>query len=770
MNQVNMSIPDPIEEIIGRGREISVLESLLQREDVRLITLTGPGGIGKTRLALHAAKRMEEVFADGVRFVALADIPTPNLVSAAIAREIGISGINHDAVPSALRLLLHPLHRLLVLDNFEHLLPSAPVLSDLLAHCPRLKILVTSRSLLRIAGEFAIPLPPLELPEITATSSVETIMESAAVRLFFRRAQSTNPDFELTAQSAPLVADICRQVDGVPLAIELAASRISHLPLAALRQRLDRQLPLLTGGPRDHPPRLQTMQNAISWSYDLLDEPEKTMLRRLSVFTGGMALESAESIFPDAPTPVLDLVASLVNSSLLLAETGQDGTARYRMLAVVQEFAANRLSDSGDTNATGELHANHFLALAERHYPAAYLPAENRSLVLLESDIANLRAAMVWFRQENHIPEFLRLVEALSWFWFIHGHFVDGSYWLRAALDVVDDQNHRAITRLSIALSVITLVQDDADQAQHLVTIAITHAEALADPLELARALITSSVIDTSVSKVPQAKHSLERAVIQAQAIADPGRAAAINSSVLANLGVACRIEGNLDEAAAFHQRALTLQRSVGFERGAYLSMMDLGDVAITRDDPYMAASHYRQGLQLAAEQGESRSVADALDGLASTAVSRGEFSHAVELFSAADALRESSRFAIWNASDASALRHQLEIARASMQPQQFNIAWNKGRTIPLAEAIQIALEPPRPQAPDAHPVLTRREQEVLRLVSAGMTDRQIAENLFISIRTVEHHVASIFRKFGVKTRTAAANIARTAPHTPIEE
>jgi len=766
MNQVHTSIPHPMEEILGRERETSVLDALLQRHDVRLITLTGPGGIGKTRLALHAATRVEQRFADGIRFISLADVPMADLVSAFIARDLGITGINQDALPAALKMALQPLHRLLIIDNFEHLLPAAPVLSELLAHCPHLKVLVTSRALLRIAGEYAIPLPPLELPATAVDPSIDTVLESSAARLFVRRAQSTNPDFEITVQSAPLIADICRQLDGVPLAIELAASRITHLPLAVLRQRLDRQLPLLTGGPRDHPPRLQTMRNAIAWSYHLLDEPEKCLFRRLSVFTGGMSLESAEAIYPDATAPVLDLVASLVNSSLLLAESGHNGAARYRMLTVVREFASAQLTASGDTDATCQAHASHFLNLAERYYPAPYLPAENRGLVLLELDTANLRAAMVWLRQSNQIPEFLRLVESLSWFWFIHGHFIDGDYWLRAALDVVDDSNHRTITRLSIALGVIALAQGAPDEAQRLVADAITHANELAEPLDLARALITSAVVDTSLNRFPQAKASLTRALAQAESISDATQASAITSSALANLGVSARAEGHLDEANSCHERALELQRTIGFERGALLSTMDLGDLALTRGDPSMAASYYRQGLQLAAEQGESRSLADALDGLASTAVSRSEFSHAVELFSAANALRESSKFAIWNAADASAFKKQLELARLSMQTQEYDQAWKKGCSLPLADVIQIALAPPQPQPLDAHPILTKREREVLRLVSAGMTDRQIAEELFISIRTVEHHVASIFRKFGVKTRIAAANIARTSSHT----
>ena len=434
------SLPALRTPLIGREQELAALRKLLISGSARLITLTGAGGSGKTRLGLQAASEVRDEFPGGVYFVALASITDPTTVASTVAQVLGIRHTGgkplDEALQDHLRLLVHA-PTLLLLDNFEHLLAAAPLVGELLEACAPLKVLVTSRAVLHVYGEYEYPVPPLPLPEPEQLSSLEALAGNPAVTLFVERAAAAKPEFALTEENAAVVAQICCRVDGLPLAIELAAARIRMLAPAQVLARLESRLEVLTCGAVDMPARQQTLRRTIDWSHDLLSPAEQKLFRRLSVFVGGCTLEGAEAVCNtrrDLEIDVLEGMALLVDKSLMQQIELRGREARFAMLETIREYGLERLAASGEVEATRQAHAAYFLVVAEDGNLPLTMPERTNWLELCDAEHDNLRAALDWLIASDNSEWAMRLALALYWFWEPREHFVEGRDRLEAIL------------------------------------------------------------------------------------------------------------------------------------------------------------------------------------------------------------------------------------------------------------------------------------------------------------------------------------------------
>ncbi|MDP9369096.1 MAG: NB-ARC domain-containing protein [Chloroflexota bacterium] len=462
--QIGKPPPVLLTSFVGREREVKQAAVLLRRGDVRLVTLTGPGGVGKTRIALKIAKDVAAVFRDGVAFVSLAAITDPDLVAPVVAQALSIHQAGDRPLVEHLASVLRERHLLLLLDNFEQIVDAAALVTNILAACPSLTVLVTSRTTLRVSGEHVFPVSPLALPDPEEGATAEVVGRAEAVRLFLTRAAAVRPGLALTDENASLVADICRRLDGLPLAVELAAARSNVLPPVALLARLGQRLPLLTGGPRDAPARLRTMRDAIAWSHGLLSPEEQVLFGRLAVFTGGFTMEAAQAVAGDA-VQVLDGVSSLVSASLLRQEEGLDGEPRFAMLETIREYGLERLEAQGDAEAAHRAHATWFLRLAEQAEPHIPGPHQAAWGDLLEVDLPNLRAGLEWLEEAGDTERLVRLAGSLIWFWYMRDRLDEGRAWLGRALSMSTGVPNTARAKVLVGMAFLAYHQGNVDQA-----------------------------------------------------------------------------------------------------------------------------------------------------------------------------------------------------------------------------------------------------------------------------------------------------------------
>ncbi len=743
-------LPRPLTSFIGRERELAEARRLL--EGSCLLTLTGPGGSGKTRLCIELAAEVAADYPDGVYFVRLAPVREPGLVPSSIAQSIGLPDSRGPSLVEHLARYLQDRKLLLVLDNFEHLLPAAPVVAELLAPARALRIVVSSRSPLRVSGEQECPVPPLEVPQQDALTTPESVAACESVRLFAERAAAAVPGFAVDERNAAAVAQIVRRLDGLPLAIELAAARVRLLPPEAILQRLEHSLSLLTGGSRDLPDRQQTLRATIEWSYDLLGEESKRLLAACSVFRGGVPLEVIETVCTEAGTglAVLDGLQQLVDHSLL-RPVRASGAPRFLMLETIREFAAERLAGAPEAARLRGAHAAAFLALGQEAWRPLTGLGQKDWLELLDVEHNNIRAAIDWYRQEDP-PAALRLAAAMSMFWSLHGHYTEGRRRLRQLLGLVPDENTVRVRALNGA-GLLAIDQGDYPDADRLLSESTELSGRLNDKAGegMAAAFLCRSML--SSGREAQAAPYGERAfALLTEADDRPGIAFA-----LFYLALAAQFTGNLGAARDRHERCAAMCREVGFASLRARTLQLLGIARVDLGDLKAARAALQEGLPVSVDLGDRFVIPVGLSGFAGLAAKSGKHRMALRLAAAAQAYRDACETALPEPNRAyldSWLAPSLRSVGAA-GPRLLA----EGRQMTLTAAVECALanEPEETWRAGPRQALTRREEQVAVLAARGLTNRAIATRLCLSVRTVEVHVDHILTKLGFRTRTQLA-------------
>ncbi len=811
-------LPAPLTPLLGREQEVDTLQQLLRHTGIRLVTLTGPGGVGKTRLALQVATGLLEDFAD-VFFVPLSSLLDSALVPSALARVLGLKEAETQPLLEQLKEYLRQRRILLVLDNFEHVLPAAPPISELLVACPALQVLVTSRAVLHLSGEQQFPVLPLPVPDLAHLPPLDHLAQTPAVALCIQRMKSARPDFQLTEANARVVAEICTHLDGLPLAFELAAARIKLLSPQELLARMQYRLPLLTGGTQDLPKRQQTLRNTLEWSYSLLSSDEQRLFRRRAVFVGGCTLEALEAVCNReevSALKILDWVGSLLDKSLLYQRAQGEGGPRFIMLATIREYALERLRASGEEDAIADAHAAYYLTFAERGDLALRGPEQDVWLKRLEADHHNLRTALHWFVEHGAAEDALRLSSALSWFWYLHGYLREGCGWLERVLALPGASGctrYRAQALYSVGglarflgnftlarsrleeglalwrelgdrqgcaytlarLGIVLKLQGDLAVAHGLLEESVALFRGGEDKWGLALALFGLAEVVTSKGDLTSAHSWLQESLALWREVGDTwGLALALDG-----LGEVMRCQGNYEQAAKFYDESLALFRHLDNKwRIAYL-LHNLGHVARAQGNYERMAALFEESFVLFRELGHKAGIADCLAGLAAVAGVQGQRELAVQLFAASQALFNALGVRL-DPVDRAEYDRNLAAVRTQLDEATFSVAWTQGQQMTWEQILAAPERVKRKQGlPTSQPVsapvfsqvrvppsasypagLTAREVEVLRHAAQGLSYAQIAERLIISARTVDAHLRSIYRKLGVTSRTEATRYA----------
>jgi predicted ATPase/transcriptional regulator with XRE-family HTH domain len=695
-------LPSPLTQLIGRDNELAGIVAMLQSRSLRVVTIIGPGGIGKTRLASEAALRLGSAFADGACFVPLAVTRDAAFVPALIAREIGLASIRKP-VEEALRDHLRDREMLLVLDTFEHVLPAAAFVAELAVACPRLTFLVTSRAPLRIRGEHEVVLPPLAVPGIGADPG--ELDRYPAATLFLERARGVRPDLSVDSESAASIALICRRLDGLPLALELAAVRLRHLPLAAIQAALEHRLNLLVGGPRDLPLRLQTMRDAIAWSHDLLAPREQRLFRALSVFAGGWTLSAAEWIFNESREGLLEEMTALVDNNLVAIDQRSVGEPRFQMLDVIREFAAEQAEAHAETHALGRGHGDYFENLAEAAEREQGGAAQESWYARLQLEQDNMRAALGWAIQRDEGLLAQRLAGALWLYWRRHGDYTEGRLWLDRALAFPVPTKSRPPDRSSLAGGAsaqerasrrkvlwgnawISYYQGDYAHVRRLGDELLQMAKDDDDPISIRNGLTIQALVAMAEQRFDDALPPLEESLRICRRSCPPW----LLATSLLVLGQATLHGPALARARALLMEALSIYGRLGDRLFIARTKGYLGYAALLSGRSGEARRLFGASLKGFQNLDERFGIAEELQAMSALRAADGRDEQAAELAGAAQGVW-ASMSAQALASDRPITSRYVDAARQRLGASTWRSAWQRGQRMRIEVAVQLALE-----------------------------------------------------------------------------
>jgi predicted ATPase/DNA-binding CsgD family transcriptional regulator len=761
------NLPAETSSFIGRERELAEARDLLA--GTRLLTLIGAGGCGKTRLALRLARTAAATgFQDGIWWVALASLSDSRLVPQAVARAIGVREAPGRSLVELVAERIGAEEALLVLDNCEHLAEGCAGLSgSLLGSCPNLQVLDTSRETLGVAGERVWVVPPLSVPDGGLVNDPEAVLRHDSVRLFVERASAASGAFALTEENAGIVAELCERLDGIPLAIELAAARTRVLSVGQILARLEDRFRLLSGGGRAVLPQHRTLRAAMDWGHELLGREEKILFHRLSAFAGGFSLSAVEEVCSGESLEredVLDVLSRLVDKSLVVVVHGgaadlHSYEARYRMLQTVRQYALERLDELGEEEEVRGRHAGFFLALAEEAEPELRGPRQVAWMKRLGAEQDNLRAALRWLLSKAEWEMVARLGWALWWFWWLPARFTEGRRWMEEALEKGSaTMPVSARARALFVAGVMAAGQDDHCTAQLRIEESLRLFEELEDKQGTALALEGASIVAIGQGRLEEGLAFLEKSGNLYMEVGDKWGAAAVHS-FSATVWLALGDHGRAERLA---RRGLELSREVGDAGVVGTPLYILASLAHAADDNVCARGVFGEAVEIGAQVWDWSNVAYCMEGLASVAASEGGMERAARLWGAAEAMIEHTKvMADVHAPIRSLNQGGIGAARATLGEAAFAAAWADGRAMTPEEAVAYALEEPQ-ESPSrsARGLLSAREIEVLRFVAEGLTDAEIAERLYLSRHTVGNHLRSVYRKLDARGRAAAVKRA----------
>jgi predicted ATPase len=680
---IRSSLPATV-DLVGRARVAQDIEDLVVGGSHRLVTLTGPGGTGKTRLALHVASRVQAQF-DAVVFVPLAAISGADLVLPTIANALGLREEQGQTLLEQVVTLVGGQRLLLVLDNFEHVIDAAADVNAILEGCPSITIVTTSRVRLGLYGEQEYPVPPLDRPDLRQQQSVDDLAQNEAVALFVQRARALKPDFRLTESNAAVVADICVRLDGLPLAIELAAARIKLLNPQAMRARLDKRLPLLTGGARNLPERQQTLRNAIAWSYDLLHDDDRALFRTLSVFVGGWTFEAAESVVNAINAPALDVfegLSSLVDKSLVLQQEDERGETRFGMLETIREFGLDQLTESGEVDAVSRSSVDYFHDLAGRAAPELLGEDQELWFAQLELEHDNLRASLGWCLEHEPVVG-VALAGKLGRFWYQRGYYSEGRRWLETLIDRGAESDPADRAQALYSLAALTAYQGDFAHSRPLAEACLEMYRALNDRTGMAMALNVLGVTAMHAEKHDEATAWWEESLALFRELQDERNIAIL----LGNLSWVLSLEQRYEQAMTYIEESLTLARRMRDRASTAAALQNLGLVALEMGDIQRAEGCFSEALALGREIGSQLDMVECLEGCAAVASVRGQWEHAAWLYGVAAGARDALGIPLpeWDHIQ----QKYIALVREHLASSAWFNAREAGLRVPLSDALE---------------------------------------------------------------------------------